>query len=805
MGNADSKFVVREHVAQLLSEQLTLEDEQYWNSLLGTVLSVDDIFELISPEDVRKLRNDRPLNACLLFKRIVFTLQHVIEEGTRGHISSAASDSSMTCVRLLTRIMPFILEHQNTDFVQALFWRPGGYVPAVQQEFKKQVSGSQKAEIVEHSGGDDPGGVTDDDSVVLGAELLVCLIRLLFLKGFCVGAEGVVIPEDEALPKHKVDARFLWKGGIGTSKDIVISTTTQCLKNRTEVLRCLLLCLSGSLYQTIDDYQQTIPVWLRLVTGGDLAYTANLFCSLMATVFNYSPVGYGMPYGALFSRADEEELVNVSTQLLVVLMDFNPSVFLQDTQGVSATDAPPSQMSQMSVDPKAVKRGSGGGHQSYEGGKSDGTPQNGVGGRPEKQDSGALPEPGVRNVFRTMLAGIKKEAEIDMIYDGFVRLLQTCPDSRNTYLPHSAQPIPFHQELLILLWHLITTNEVFLRRMTSRLNSNKLLVPLLYLLLDSSNSRKDWASGPSKVGLLHMCSFILLVLSSEREFAVRLNEPFIEKFPLDIPLFQGCHADLLALVTHRVVVDSTSSSANDSLIDMLLTVLCNISAYLKTFCLESCVKLLHLLDRFSRPAWLFKAPYHYHDVFFLLDMFNNIIQYQYEGNQKLVYSILRQKEIFTELQNIQYPARVQGGETNGSGTTATASPQSAGKDEKTNEEETPDKTDQWKPTPEWFNDWKSKLPLMTISRLITCLLPMVESECAEKSLVDQSEVLDFLQRTTMVGLLPVPHPIIIRNYQPNAYTALWFTSYMWGVIFSRSQNLAIFDWRKIKLIVINNR
>jgi hypothetical protein len=38
-----------------------------------------------------------------------------------------------------------------------------------------------------------------------------------------------------------------------------------------------------------------------------------------------------------------------------------------------------------------------------------------------------------------------------------------------------------------------------------------------------------------------------------------------------------------------------------------------------------------------------------------------------------------------------------------------------------------------------------------------------------------------------VGLLPVPHPIVIRKYQANQYTSLWFTAFLWGVIFLRNQ------------------
>lgn len=43
----------------------------------------------------------------------------------------------------------------------------------------------------------------------------------------------------------------------------------------------------------------------------------------------------------------------------------------------------------------------------------------------------------------------------------------------------------------------------------------------------------------------------------------------------------------------------------------------------------------------------------------------------------------------------------------------------------------------------------------------------------------------FLQHGTLVGLLPVPHPILIRKYQANSGTTTWFRTYMWGVIYLR--------------------
>lgn len=57
--------------------------------------------------------------------------------------------------------------------------------------------------------------------------------------------------------------------------------------------------------------------------------------------------------------------------------------------------------------------------------------------------------------------------------------------------------------------------------------------------------------------------------------------------------------------------------------------------------------------------------------------------------------------------------------------------------------------------------------------------------CLGRGLTDESEILKFLQHGTLVGLLPVFHPILIRKYQANSGTAMWFRTYMWGVIYLR--------------------
>jgi hypothetical protein len=69
--------------------------------------------------------------------------------------------------------------------------------------------------------------------------------------------------------------------------------------------------------------------------------------------------------------------------------------------------------------------------------------------------------------------------------------------------------------------------------------------------------------------------------------------------------------------------------------------------------------------------------------------------------------------------------------------------------------------------------------------LVICLWVYCLYDVFSRGLTDESEILKFLQHGTLVGLLPVPHPILIRKYQANSGTTTWFRTYMWGVIYLR--------------------
>ena len=52
---------------------------------------------------------------------------------------------------------------------------------------------------------------------------------------------------------------------------------------------------------------------------------------------------------------------------------------------------------------------------------------------------------------------------------------------------------------------------------------------------------------------MHIGVFILLLLSGERNFGVRLNKPYTATVPMDIPVFTGNHFHIIDLKTKVVI------------------------------------------------------------------------------------------------------------------------------------------------------------------------------------------------------------------------------------------------------------
>ncbi|XP_011897952.1 PREDICTED: protein HID1 isoform X2 [Cercocebus atys] len=758
-------------------------DDAFWDQFWAdTATSVQDVFALVPAAEIRAVREESPSNLATLCYKAVEKLVQGAESGCH---SEKEKQIVLNCSRLLTRVLPYIFEDPD--------WR--GF-------FWSTVPGAGR-------GGQ--GEEDDENARPLAESLLLAIADLLFCPDFTVQSHRRSTV-DSAEDVHSLDScEYIWEAGVGFAHSPQPNYIHDM--NRMELLKLLLTCFSEAMYLPPAPESGSTNPWVQFFCSTENRHALPLFTSLLNTVCAYDPVGYGIPYNHLLFSDYREPLVEEAAQVLIVTLDHD-----------SASSASPT------VD-----------------GTTTGTAMDDA------------DPPGPENLFVNYLSRIHREEDFQFILKGIARLLSN--PLLQTYLPNSTKKIQFHQELLVLFWKLCDFNKKFLFFVLKSSDVLDILVPILFFLNDA---RAD----QSRVGLMHIGVFILLLLSGERNFGVRLNKPYSVRVPMDIPVFTGTHADLLIVVFHKII--TSGHQRLQPLFDCLLTIVVNVSPYLKSLSMVTANKLLHLLEAFSTTWFLFSAAQNHHLVFFLLEVFNNIIQYQFDGNSNLVYAIIRKRSVFHQLANLptdpptihkalQRRRRTpeplsrtgsqEGTSMEGSRPAAPAEPgtlktslvATPGIDKLTeksqvsedgtlrslepepqqsSEDGSPAKGEpsqawreqrrpssssasgQWSPTPEWVLSWKSKLPLQTIMRLLQVLVPQVEKICIDKGLTDESEILRFLQHGTLVGLLPVPHPILIRKYQANSGTAMWFRTYMWGVIYLRNVDPPVWYDTDVKLFEI---
>lgn len=740
MGNSDSKSKFRESVYKLNNEVVSAKQLEFWDKLWRIPTVAEEIFTLIQPDDVRMLRRQQPLNLATMLRQAVAQLIQIVDTPVPKYYPQA-----LNCVRVLTRLVPFILEDASDEFVDELFW--------------------QVEEVEDVDEDDDVDEHAKRQREPLAKQMLHAIMGLLFLPEFTVSIHAYKGFGEErrsaarsGQPPASADLVFpslLWHAGV-CYPDANVGSTSAYDKNRREVLGLLLTCFSGILYQTAETCSAWKDRFLEVATADDCPFAPTLFFSLLNLVVSYDPVGWGVPYAGSIVTDDREQLVDMALQVLLVLLDFGQTTA---TDLLTTTKPQPT-----GTTPAARSRNAS---------------TASLGDKKQSFSANGIP---VTNVYRLRLASLQRPEDFSLIFAGLSRLLNNYHESLRTLLPNSIKQIKCHQELLVLLWKLLDENKAFLLYALKKADVNQLVVPLLFLMYEGRQE-------PSKVGMIHICTFILLLLSGERDFGVNLNKPFDNRLPLDLPPFSGNHADLLVVCLHKIIVSGYEKL--NSVYNCFLTIICNISPYCKKLHMVSSVRLLRLFKLFAQPRYLFDSEANHHLVFFLLETFDNIIQYQYEGNQQVVYAMIQNKNVFYQLNELTLPP-IRSDRPAASSANASEEGGSEAKDA------------DFVPTVEWLASWKKKLPLTTSLRLLQYLIPQLEDACEKAGgSLDEDAMLYFLRTTTMVGLLPVPHPIVIRKYQINQFTHLWFTTFTWGVIFLRNQVLPLFDGGAITLFTIS--
>mmetsp|Transcript_12112 Transcript_12112/g.18396 ORF Transcript_12112/g.18396 Transcript_12112/m.18396 type:complete len:835 (+) Transcript_12112:156-2660(+) len=827
MGASASREKFSESITSLIEQDVSPDNAEFWDELWKIPSSAEEVFELISPEAARLLRDQRFDNLATLFTQAIAQLCQIVETPY-----SIYFDQALNCVRVLTRILPFLLERGDLgnadENVENLCWGTAGDNDDA-SSFKDSIVGR----VV--GGADHLTREEEEDAQEPLALLVVhAAMHMLFLPQFTCeffeenndpdgrgdmnddsdSSSNESVDSKEERQKKEADAKkealdeekkiekqieeqgdsfmrkeaglretryaengivllpkpatIVWAGGIGVKTTKFNDATVRKFdKNRIEVLRLLLAACCDPLFSPSYEYNPLASRWLGVATAADSPNAICLFYSLFNTVMSYDPKhGIGVPYSGAFASDSHARLVTLSAQVLCVLLDCG-----------------------LSGDPQPVKNDEDEPIVEFE----------------EASKTGF-------NLFRTIVARIDSRQDLTAIYKGLTKLLWSVHESRNTMLPGSKQGLQCYQEVLVIFWKILEENPIFMNHVLQNCDVSMIVVPVCYLMY---TNRQD----PSQIGLIHLCTFLLLKLSGERSFGVGLNKIFNTKLPCDIPIFGGGHADLIAITLHKMVVNGSQKLI--PLYSCFFTIICNISPYWRSMSLVAAVKLVNLFEVLSSPKFLFSEHKAFNHLALLLEVFNNVIQYQYHGSQHLVYAIIRKKDIFGRLATMSlgrakslcekvYGKKIKAAvkEHNRLLKMKKANEEDDEEDENDSDDTDSDgeegRSSHFKPTEEWLSEFKEKMPLETIKRLLQHLTPVIDEIInREEGIVDEGEILAVLNNVTMVGLLPVPHAIVIRKYQPNQYTSLWFTAYLWGIIFVGHQSLPIFDGEAIELFQVS--
>jgi hypothetical protein len=361
----------------------------------------------------------------------------------------------------------------------------------------------------------------------------------------------------------------------------------------------------------------------------------------------------------------------------------------------------------------------------------------------------------------------------DLIIDSFVHLISSALDP---------SPTSFHCESISLLWLLLDGVPEF--RSESIQKHPELVVdellPLLLLIIwnhrrcvtSVTNSSASTSSISSQVGLVQMATFIIMVYSSERQFSVSLNRELINKNPLKGAVRfnkYANHFDLLCTVIYKLIFDS--DKIFEPLHRVLLTILLNVSPFVQELGKDTATRLLQIFERISKPKFLLEGEDNNQHVFFMLEIFNNLIQYG-KGQGWLLYALVRSKHVFEELKNL----------------TLTTTTTTNGKEEHT-------RNNKFFPTPEWLDGWKSRLSLSVVDATIQYLEPLLIEFCKEHG--NEDEILEFVESQSLVGVIPVPHPISIHRYRKSNKTDLSVLVFFWSTVFMRASDSSESPWEAI--------
>jgi hypothetical protein len=252
MGASESKLAFKQSIFQLAGNDEIHPEDALWTQFYTLPECADDVFSLWSPNDLGNLtlshRESRPQgDAQVEPKKNLETLIYAVIarlrtlQTTDVYPDSPANTSAeiVNCMRILTRLFPFIYEAQHLkEWQDRFFWQPRK--PTYFWDKKRDRPG-RLFDGLEPS---KEYGMEDFDTQIgppLGETLLDLVVKYMFFAGYCVPRRL----DENGAPDLEISIR-VWQTGIGSNKSLNCSKENE--KYQQETVRLLLTIMSKTMY-----------------------------------------------------------------------------------------------------------------------------------------------------------------------------------------------------------------------------------------------------------------------------------------------------------------------------------------------------------------------------------------------------------------------------------------------------------------------------------------------------------------------------------------------------------------------------
>ncbi|KAL5356631.1 high-temperature-induced dauer-formation protein-domain-containing protein [Aspergillus floccosus] len=270
--------------------------------------TTEDVFSLFTPADIRRTRDHALSNFETLLLSITSRLTVLKNHPSFPDPELAPDRDALNCIRILTRILPFVYEAEHLEeWEEKFFWARRKRKTREAQVATEVLFDEAQAEGRDRAS---PRASDYEDVKPLAEELIDTLLDLLFFTDFTIPKLSTAT--------SKV-SYSIWQSGVGCNTSM--GSNKELENNRCEVLRLLLTLTGKAMYMPSSLLPvQGVKAITYIATCPDKQAVLTLLCSLLNTAVKYNPASWRVPYDHVVWKDPKQILVIYCLQFLLVLL-----------------------------------------------------------------------------------------------------------------------------------------------------------------------------------------------------------------------------------------------------------------------------------------------------------------------------------------------------------------------------------------------------------------------------------------------------------------------------------------------------